>query len=110
MGLVLVTETSEVHLGYDERLQGFNVKISGLWIVSIIPMIFNDRITLTHIEQYPFTATGGWCYDRASAAAIHAAEMWDPLEDSRPVGFKKEAYFDEIYYYDKQQELEEQHE
>lgn len=82
-------------LGADEQVGGSNVKIVGPWLVSVVPMIYNDRVVLTHLCQYPMgLSVGGWCYDKGIAAPI-AAGLWDPTKDPRPEGYKKEAFFDE---------------
>ena len=76
--------------GWDEHIESMVVKVVGPWIVSVTPMAFNDRVLLTHIAQYPTSWTSGFCYDKGAAAAL-AATVWEPTRDPRPVGFKKVA-------------------
>lgn len=73
---------------FDEQIQSLVIKETDEWIVSVTPMIFNDRVILTHRDQYPMTYTAGWCYDKG-AAAILAAMAWNPDEEFEPVGYKK---------------------
>jgi hypothetical protein len=79
-----------IETGWDENIESHIVKRVGPWIVSVTPMIFNSRILLTHVSQYPLTWTSGFCYDKGPSAAL-AAMAWDPLTEPRPVGFKKVA-------------------
>ena len=60
-------------------------------MVSVTPMIFNDRVVLTHRRDYPLFVTAGFCYDKGGAAML-AALMWNPEETERPLGYKKIAY------------------
>lgn len=78
---------------WDERLQSDVVRTDGPWIVSVTPMIYNDRIYLTHVSEYPNCAVAGYCYDKGGGAYL-AAAIWDPLTEDRPVGFKKIAFED----------------
>lgn len=75
---------------WDERLGGWIMKRDQVWIVSVSPMLYNDRVCLTHVEEYPWFYVGGWCYEPGAAAYL-AAAAWDPNEMHRPVGWKKEA-------------------
>lgn len=61
------------------------------WIVSVTPMIVNDRIYLTHRSEYPLCATAGFCYDKGGAAVL-AAAVWDFEHDREPAGHKKVAF------------------
>lgn len=64
------------------------VKVTDDWIVSVTPMIFNDRICLTDRNEWPNTYTAGFCYDKGGAAIL-AALAWDPDTEPYPDGFKK---------------------
>lgn len=75
---------------FDEEIQSTVVYISKEWIVSVTPMIFNDRIVLTSLQEYPRSYTAGWCYQKGGAAML-AALMWDPGEEFEPKGFIKVA-------------------
>lgn len=81
---------------WDSRLQSWVVKRAGPWIVSVTPMIYNDRVLLTHVDQYPHYWTAGYCYDKGGAALL-AAIAWDPLVEDRPAGFKKVAAEDDVF-------------
>ncbi len=76
--------------GWDEKTQSVVVKVTEHWIVSVAPMIFNDRVLLTSREEYPWTWTAGWCYDKGGAAGL-AAAVWDPETEREPIGYKKVA-------------------
>lgn len=80
--------SSDIH--FDEKIQSLVVKETEKWIVSVTPMIFNDRVILTGRDQYPHTYTAGYCYDQGGAAIL-AAMAWDPETEHDPVGFKKKA-------------------
>lgn len=86
-----------IEMAFDEKMGSYVVKRTGCWIVSVTPKIFNDRVMLTHVDEYPGTCSGGWCYDKGQAAFI-AADLWDPIQDPRPLGYKKEAFFDERFW------------
>lgn len=73
---------------WDERIGAWVVKRTENWIVAVAPMIFNDRILLTHVDEYPRTWTAAWCYDKGGAAFI-AAHVFDPDTSNEPAGFKK---------------------
>lgn len=73
---------------WDAELCSFVVKESLEWVVSVTPMIFNDRVLLTHRREYPTLWVAGWCYDKGGAAFL-AAMAWDPDTERAPVGFKK---------------------
>jgi hypothetical protein len=76
---------------WDQKIQSMIVKETDEWIVSITPMIFNDRVLLTHKERdYPYGWTAGWCYDKGGAAML-AAMAWDPGVEREPLGYKKVA-------------------
>lgn len=62
----------------------------GQWMVSVAPMIFNDRVLLTHRGQWPMQWTAGWCFPKGGAAPL-AAMAWDPDRDREPVGYIKVA-------------------
>jgi hypothetical protein len=78
---------------YDEKMMSWVVRKDGPWIVSVTPMLYNDRVMLTHERDYPHFATAGYCYDKGSAALL-AAAIWNPLEEHRPKGPKKVAFED----------------
>jgi hypothetical protein len=76
---------------FDVQIGSLVIKESADWIVSVTPMIFNDRVLLTLRSEYPFSAVAGWCYDKGGAAVL-AAQAWDPDTQPTPAGFKKEAF------------------
>lgn len=75
---------------FDEKIASLVIKESPEWIVSVTPMIFNDRVILTMRSEYPSGWTAGWCYDKGGAAIL-AAMAWDPNTEHSPVGYKKVA-------------------
>lgn len=75
----------------DEPTQSKVVGHFGDWMVSVTPMLFNDRILLTHRDGYPMFVTAGFCYDKGGAAML-AAYMWNPEQTDLPLGYKKIAY------------------
>lgn len=77
-----------VELGWDDTARTNVVKVVGEWIVSVTPMIFNDRVLLTHVDEWPFCWTAGWCYDKGGAAHL-AAVAWDVETEREPKGYKK---------------------
>lgn len=79
---------SEPEPRWDDKIQSLVVSETESWIVSVTPMIFNDRVLLTSKDEYPHTWTAGWCYDKGGAALL-AAQAWDPETENEPVGFKK---------------------
>jgi hypothetical protein len=81
---------------YDDRLGSVVVRKDGPWIVSVTPMLFNDRVLLTHEGNYPHFWTSGYCYDKDGSAPL-AAAMWNPLVDERPKGYKKIAGEDRVF-------------
>lgn len=76
---------------FDEETLTKVVGHYGDWMVSVSPMIFNDRVVLTHRSGYPLFVAAGFCYDKGGAATL-AAYMWNPEETARPLGYKKVAY------------------
>ncbi len=77
---------------WDPKIESMVVQEIGEWIVSVTPMIFNDRILLTHKERdYPYGCTAGWCYDKGGAAVL-AALAWNLETEHEPAGFKKMAF------------------
>jgi hypothetical protein len=77
---------------WDEVLQSMVVQDTDEWVVSVTPMIFNDRVCLTHKQRdWPFGCTAGWCYDKGGAAAL-AAAVWDLDNEREPAGYKKRAF------------------
>jgi hypothetical protein len=75
---------------WDDQLRSWIVKRTEHWIVSVTPMMFNDRVCLTSHREYPRTYTAGWCYDKNGSAFL-AAYAFDPETEHAPVGFKKVA-------------------
>jgi hypothetical protein len=75
---------------YDEKMASWVIKETDDWVVSVTPMIFNDRLLFTTRADYPMSWTAGWCYDKGGAAHL-AALAWDPDTQRDPVGFKKVA-------------------
>jgi hypothetical protein len=75
---------------WDKALGGVVVKETDKWLVSVTPMIFNDRVLFHWREHLPHH-DAGWCYDKGGAAIL-AALAWDPEVDDKPVGYKKEAW------------------
>jgi hypothetical protein len=82
--------TEEMPYPYDEHIQSYLVKRQGDWLISVTPMIFNDRIVLTHAVDYPLGYSAGFCYDKGVGAFI-AATLWDLETEHQPAGFKKVA-------------------
>lgn len=74
----------------DDQMQSLVIKETDQWIISVTPMLFGDRILMTHRDDYPYGYTAGWCYDKGGAAVL-AALVWDPDTDHSPVGYKKVA-------------------
>jgi hypothetical protein len=77
-------------LRWDDAIESLVVKETDDWIVSVTPMIYNDRLLLTMRSQYPTGWTAGWCYNKGGAAIL-AALAWDPDTQHDPVGYKKVA-------------------
>jgi hypothetical protein len=75
---------------WDPAISAWIMAVTENWIVSVTPMMFNDRVCVTAHDEYPRTYTAGWCYDKGGAAAL-AAGVWDPETQPEPVGFKKRA-------------------
>lgn len=73
---------------WDDQIESLVYKHVGPWMVSVTPQIFNDRVLLTHREQYPRRWTAGFCYDKGPAAGL-AAMAWNPDEERNPAGFKR---------------------
>lgn len=77
---------------WDKNLKTMVYRKDGPWLVSVTPMLFNDRVLLTHESEVERgTCTSGYCYDKGPASGM-AAMQWNPLEEPRPVGFKKIAF------------------
>lgn len=77
---------------WDEQLLTMVYHKDGPWIVSVTPMIYNDRVLLTHESEVERgTCTSGYCYDKGPAAGL-AAQLWFPTKQLRPKGFKKIAF------------------
>lgn len=75
-------------VGFDGDVGGVIVNVTEHWVVAVVPMIFNDRITLSTREEWRIGWTAGYCYDKGGAAAL-AALAWDPETEEHPVGWKK---------------------
>lgn len=75
---------------FDPKIESVVYQETDDWIVSVTPMIFNDRLLFTTRADYPHSWTAGWCYDKGGAAPL-AAQIWDPNTERDPVGFKKVA-------------------
>lgn len=73
---------------FDERIESVVYGHHGPWLVSVSPQLVNDRILLTHRDEYPMQWTAGFCYDKGPSAGL-AAAVWDPLTERYPVGFKR---------------------
>lgn len=73
---------------WDPNIGSQVVKEGVGWIVSVTPMIFNDRVILTMRDEYPTSWTAAWCY-RKGPAAVLAALAWDPDAEHEPVGYIK---------------------
>lgn len=84
-----MAETQEQTFPYwDPKMCSMVVKKTEDWIVSVTPMLFNDRICLTSHSDYPYGYTAGWCYDKGPGVVL-AAAIWDPETDREPAGYKK---------------------
>lgn len=79
---------STPEIGWGVEVQTHVVKVTENWIVSVTPMIYNDRICLTSHAEWPDGYTAGFCYDKGGSAAL-AARVWDPETQREPVGYKK---------------------
>lgn len=76
----------------DDQMQSLVLKETDEWIVSVTPMLFNDRILLTHkVRDYPLGCSAGWCYDKGGAAVL-AALAWNVDTEDEPASFKKCAF------------------
>ncbi|MFS0885269.1 hypothetical protein [Aeromicrobium sp. 179-A 4D2 NHS] len=75
---------------YDPNIEAMVVRRSSDWIVSVAPMLFNNRILLSRTDEYPLHWVAGWCYDKGPAAPL-AAIAWNPDTDREPAGYKKVA-------------------
>lgn len=78
----------EITPGWDDQIRSTIVKVTEHWIVSVTPMIFNDRVCLTAHGEYPDCYTAGWCYDKGGSAVL-AAMLFDPETQTEPLGYKK---------------------
>ena len=85
------TEAPAPVVGERDRYGNLCVAITEHWVVTIDPMIYNQRICLASHEEYGRTYTAGWCYPTFIEAVV-AAVQWDPEAQVRPEGFLKEAY------------------
>lgn len=73
---------------WDEEQRMFIVKETENWVVCMVPMIFNERITVASKDEHPFEYSAGFCYDKGQQAILRAA-LWDPETERYPTGFKK---------------------
>ena len=67
----------------------FDVGVVGDEIVSIVPMIYNHRVTVGPADDR-LGYDHGWCYPSMAAAAIAVLD-WDPATQPTPAGFIKQA-------------------
>jgi hypothetical protein len=75
--------------GWCEDIGSMVVKVTENWIVSVTPMIYNDRVLLSDRHgSWRLGWVAGFCYDKGGAAAL-AAMAWDPETERYPVGYKK---------------------
>ena len=72
----------------DQEVGGLIVKVTGDWIVAVVPMIYNDRVLLLHKDGWDTGWEAGYCYDKG-LPALAAASVWDPEAQRHPVGYKK---------------------
>lgn len=79
---------------WDEAIEGWVLRRTSEWIVSVsVAYLFNDRLILTRVEQYPRLYAAGWCYPKGGAA-FAAGAVFDPERDWEPVGFLRVAVDD----------------
>lgn len=74
--------------GWSEEIQAIVVKVTENWVIAVVPMIYNDRVTLSAHDGWEHGYTAGFCYDKGGAALL-AAAVWDPETERNPAGFKK---------------------
>ena len=75
-------------MAFNPDIGGAVVKITEHWVVAVVPMIYNDRITLSRHHEWRTGWSAGFCYDKGVAAAL-AAMAWDPETEQYPLGYKK---------------------
>lgn len=77
---------------WDAERSVWRVKTTSNWHVEIIPMMFNYRVVLTPVDNL-HSWDHGWCYFGKSAlvmaAAVLAAQAFDPETESAPAGYDK---------------------
>lgn len=82
--------------GWDEAGTEFVIKTTEHWVVSVAPMIFNDRICIATPEEHGRFYTAGWCYPREDSVSglqtMVRALAWDPETEREPEGYLKCAY------------------
>ena len=86
--------------GWNDQIPAFVAKVTEHWVVAVSPMIFNDRIIISPVEDWTTSVTAGWCYDRVEASDPIAATLrtmaiaaeWDPEVDREPRAYKKCAF------------------
>lgn len=71
---------------FDPNIQSMVYAHHGEWLVSVSPMLFNDRVLLTRRDQYPHQWVAGFCYPKGPAAPL-AAMAWDPRTQDHPAGY-----------------------
>lgn len=81
---------------FDPAIEAWVVRVSDSWVVAVVPMLFNHRITITALDEYPRTYTAGWCYPDAATAYLAALDYRPDDQPPRPgfnepVGFLKRA-------------------
>lgn len=79
-------------VGWNAEIASQIVAVTEHWIVSVTPMIYNDRVVLSRLERDEWRTgyVAGFCYDKGGSAIL-AALAWDPEVDREPVGYKKVA-------------------
>ena len=70
-------------------VNGYVYQVTNTEVIRIVPMIYNDRITIGRLEYDDMCYDHGWCYDKG--VALIAAVVWDPDTQDEPAGFKKRA-------------------
>lgn len=77
----------------DGRIYGrtFVVSETEHWVMAVVPMGFNDRITIVRKEFWGRGWDAGFCYDKNGSAFVEAA-LFNPERWQRPRNFKKIAH------------------
>lgn len=73
---------------------GYRVKTVGNYHVDVLSMIFNWRISVSHVDA-PGWPVRGWCYQGTGLAGLLpcalAAIVWDGMANTEPPGYFKRA-------------------